>query len=109
MSTTYALGFAEAVAEIERLTAENARLRAEVVEANRQTEASMRAHGRVSNILEDLTADLARVTGERDALWDAAQATIDTFEPDDPLTEPTYNTPRGDARAALRAAVEACK
>ena len=46
---------------------------------------------------------------QRDALLAAAKATIDTFEPDDPNTEPTYNTPCGDARAALRAAVAACK
>ena len=62
---------------------------------------------RLAQRIAALTADLARVTVERDALLTAAQATIDTFEPDDPHTEPTYNTPRGDARAAPRADVAA--
>jgi hypothetical protein len=56
-----------------------------------------------------LKAEIEELISQRNALLAAAQATIDTFEPDDPHNEPTYNTPRGDARAALRAAVVACE
>jgi len=83
---------------VQELLAENARLRAEVEEAN----------GALSLAGADvllLTADLARVTSERDALREAAKALLAEMgtEPDNP-----DHCEGCAAETALRAAIEVC-